>query len=71
MLRIKSISAKEFFKAYPDIKKKYFWGGKLYTESYFVETIGNANEEVIRAYLQNQLKEMDKVEKIAKQLALF
>lgn len=71
MLKIKSISAREFFKAYPDIKRKYFWGGKLWTASYFVETIGNANEEVIRAYVQNQLKEMDKVEKRAKQLALF
>jgi len=27
-------------------------GGKLWTQSYFVETIGNANEEVIRAYVQ-------------------
>ncbi len=34
---IKSISAREFFKRYPDIKKKYFWGGKLWTQSYFVE----------------------------------
>lgn len=68
---IKSISARMFFKLYPDIKKKLFWGGKLWTASYFVETIGNANEEVIRAYVQNQLKEMDKEEKRAKQLGLF
>jgi putative transposase len=26
---IKSISAREFFKLYPEIKKGYFWGGKL------------------------------------------
>ena len=26
---IKSISAREFFKLRPEIKKKYFWGGKL------------------------------------------
>ncbi|MBP6059064.1 MAG: transposase [Nitrosomonas sp.] len=25
---------------------KYFWGGKLWTQSYFVETIDNANEEL-------------------------
>ena len=68
---IKSISARQFFKSYPDIKKKYFWGGKLWTQSYFVETIGNANGEVIRAYVQNQLKEMDKTEKKYKQLTLF
>lgn len=68
---IKSISAKEFFKRYPEIKQRYFWGGKLWTQSYFVETIGNANEEVIRAYVQNQLAVMDKAEKKIKQLKLF
>jgi len=55
---VKSISARQFFKLRPEIKKKYFWGGKLWTQSYFVESIGNANEEVIRAYVQDQLKVM-------------
>ena len=68
---IKSISARTFFKIYPKIKKKYFWGGKLWTQSYFVETIGNANEEVIRKYVQDQLKQMDKSEKYAQQMKLF
>ena len=68
---IKSISARQFFKLHPEIKKKYFWGGKLWTQSYFVETIGNANEETIRKYVKNQLIEMDKAEKKAVQLRLF
>ncbi|MBM7074613.1 IS200/IS605 family transposase [Shewanella sp. 202IG2-18] len=57
---IKSISARQFFKFYPEIKRRYFWGGKLWTQSYFVETIGNATEEVIRKYVQDQLVELDK-----------
>ncbi len=68
---IKSISAKEFFRRYPEIRKKYFWGGKLWTQSYFVETIGNANEEVIREYVRNQLQQMDKIELKGKQLEFF
>ena len=68
---IKSITAREFFKLYPEIRKRYFWGGKLWTQSYFVETIGNANEETIRKYVQNQLIELDGKEKNAKQLGLF
>jgi putative transposase len=68
---IKSITARQFFKLYPDIKKKYFWGGKLWTQSYFVETIGNANEDVIREYVKNQLKQMDKIEAKSGQLKLF
>ena len=68
---IKSISARQFFRLNPEIKKKYFWGGKLWTQSYFVETIGNVNEDVIRQYVQNQLAEMDKLEQKAQQLKLF
>lgn len=68
---IKSISARQFFKLHPEIKRKYFWGGKLWTQSYFVETIGNANEETIRRYVQNQLTQMDKFEKKSPQLKMF
>lgn len=68
---IKSISAKEFFRMFPSIQKKLFWGGKLWTQSYFVESIGNADEETIRKYVQNQLQELDSKEKPARQLGLF
>ena len=71
MQTIKSISAREFFKKYPHIRKRYFWGGKLWTQSYFVETIGHANEDVIRRYVQDQLKVMDSREKKSKQLGLL
>ena len=68
---IKSISARNFFKIHPEVKKKYFWGGKLWTQSFFVETIGNANEKVIRKYVRNQLSKMDVQEERAKQLRLI
>ena len=68
---IKSISAREFFRFYPDIKKRYFWGGKLWTQSFFVETIGNVNEDVIRAYVRDQLIEYEKKEDRSIQLGLF
>jgi len=68
---VKSITAREFFRIYPEIKKKYFWGGKLWTQSYFVETIGNANEETIRKYVQDQLTALDQKETHSDQLDLF
>ena len=68
---IKSISARNFFRLYPEIKKKYFWGGKLWTQSFFVETIGNANEEAIRKYVREQLNKMDSQEEKWKQLRLL
>ena len=45
---IKRIIVREFFTLSPEIKKKDF----------FVETIGNAIEKVIRKYVQNQLIEL-------------
>ncbi|MCH7559740.1 MAG: IS200/IS605 family transposase [Planctomycetes bacterium] len=68
---IKSISAREFFRRFPEIKRRYFWGGKLWTKSYFVETIGNTDEETIREYVQNQLTESEKREAKSEQLNLF
>ncbi len=68
---VKSISAREFFKRYPEIQEKYFWGGKLWTGSYFVETVGNKNEEEVRKYVQNQLKKIDKAEEKVRQLKIF
>lgn len=65
---IKSITARRFFELYPNIKEKYFWGGKLWTQSYFVESIGNANEETIRRYVKNQLQQMDKREAVQRRL---
>lgn len=53
---LKSKSAIEFFKVYPKIKKAYFWWWKLWTESFFVETIWNRNEDQVRKYVQEQLK---------------
>ena len=68
---IKSISAREFFKKYPEVREKYFWGGSLWTNSYFVETVGTRDEKRVREYVRSQLKEMDDEEKRAKQLKLF
>ena len=71
MRTIKSITAREFFKKYPEVKEEYFWGGSLWTNSYFVETVGNSDEKRVREYVRGQLEEMDEEEKRAKQLKLF
>ena len=51
---LKSITAKELFRRYPEIKAK-LWGGKFWTSGYYVNTVGQySNEEVIKAYVKNQ-----------------
>ncbi|MBL4680796.1 MAG: IS200/IS605 family transposase [Pseudomonadales bacterium] len=46
---IESVSAGELFKLSLEIKRRHFWGDKVWARSYFVETIGNSSEEFIRA----------------------
>jgi len=68
---IKSISAREFFKKYPDIKEKYFWGGRLWTSSFYVETVGNRNESEVRQYVKDQIQKEDRINMTLKQLKLI
>ncbi len=53
---IKSITAREVFKACPKVKQ-YLWGGKFWSEGYFVSTVGaHGNEQMIKNYVQQQGK---------------
>ena len=36
----KSITAREIFKQYPQIKKEILWGGNLWTSGYYANTVG-------------------------------
>ena len=65
----KSITAREIFRLYPEVKKQ-LWGGNLWSEGYFVSTVGkNANEKQIEQYVKNQGKEYKKIYR--GQIAMF
>ena len=54
---VKSITAREIFEIMPEVKKE-LWGGELWTDGYYVSTVGQrGNEETIRRYVQEQGKE--------------
>ena len=69
---IKSITAKELNKRFPEIKQK-LWGGNFWTSGYYANTVGQyANEEAIRKYVENQGKPKEMYKKIySNQLTLF
>ena len=51
---LKSITAKELFKRFPEIKAK-LWGGKFWASGFCVNTVGQySNEEVIREYVKKK-----------------
>ena len=53
---IKSITAREIFKSCPEVKQ-YLWGGKFWSDGYFVSTVGaHGTEQMIKNYVQQQGK---------------
>ena len=54
---IKGATAREIYIKNPEVKKK-LWGGNIWTTGYYINTVGAyANEEVIRAYVEQQGKD--------------
>ena len=51
---LKGHSAKLFFAAHPEIRNKQFWGGHLWSHSYYMSTLGNMSKEVVERYIRNQ-----------------
>jgi hypothetical protein len=53
---IKSITAREIFKRYSQVKKK-LWVGEFWTDGYFASTVGkHGDEQMIGKFVQNQGK---------------
>ena len=58
---VKSITAKQMFKQFPEIKKE-LWGGEFWSDGGFIGTVGEgANAEVIRKYIKNQGRKDDQL----------
>ncbi len=64
---LKSISAKELYKKYPEMREE-MWSGKIWNDGYFVRTVGDkVTSDVIRKYIEYQKQE----DKAPKQLKMF
>ena len=56
---VKSITAKKIFEQNPEVKKQ-LWGGEIWTDGYFVNTVSqHGNEETIAKYVKNQGQEQE------------
>ena len=58
---IKSITAREIFHRFPEVKKE-LWGGSFWTSGYYANTVGQyGNTEVIKKYVENQGRKYNKL----------
>lgn len=51
---LKSISAIELFKVYPQLKQFYAKCGALWSRGYFVSTVGHISEATVIKYIEEQ-----------------
>ena len=51
----KGASAREWFKAHPDDRQK-LWKGHLWSETYFMSTVGNVSKDIVQTYIKNQMR---------------
>ena len=66
---LKSITAREMFKRYPEIKKQ-LWGGEFWSDGGYIGTVGDGvTTEIVRKYVREQGSEEEKAR--IKQLKLF
>lgn len=52
---LKGTSARMWFKTHPETKKNEC-PGHLWSPSYFMSTIGNVSKEIVRRYIEEQMK---------------
>ena len=59
---MKSISAREIFSKFPDLRKQ-LWAGELWNNGYFVRSVGDkVTADIIRKYIEYQAHEDDSIQ---------
>ena len=59
---MKSISAREVFKKFPDLREQ-LWAGELWNDGYFVRSVGDkVTADIIRKYIEYQTHEDDSMQ---------
>ncbi len=53
---LKGHSARAFFEAHPEIRNAKLWGGRLWSHSYYMGTVGNMSKDVVERYINSQYK---------------
>ena len=51
---LKSLSAVEMVRAFPELKRFYAKCGKLWSDGYFISTVGHISETTVQKYIEEQ-----------------
>ena len=51
---LKGVTAKRLFEKFPELREKEFWGGHIWSPSYYVGTAGHVSAETIKKYIEGE-----------------
>jgi len=51
---LKSVTSRKLRKEFPEVMKKELWGGKFWSQSYFIASVGQVKLEDVKRYVQSQ-----------------
>lgn len=51
---LKGRSAFIFLQRHPEVRQSQYWGGHLWSPSYYMSTVGNMSKEVVEKYINDQ-----------------
>ena len=51
---LKGRSAYMFLQRHPEIRQSKYWGGHLWSPSYYMSTLGNMSKDVVERYINDQ-----------------
>ncbi len=51
---LKGRSAFIFLQRHPEVRQSQYWGGHLWSPSYYMSTLGNMSKEVVEKYINDQ-----------------
>ncbi|MDM8263598.1 transposase, partial [Ligilactobacillus salivarius] len=43
-----------FLQTHPEIRQKQYWGGHLWSSSYYLGSLGNMSKDVVERYINDQ-----------------
>lgn len=52
--KFKGITGKWLFQKFPDTMCKYFWHSHIWSPSYYVGSVGNMTEAIVKRYIETQ-----------------
>ena len=62
---LKSMSAIQLLKAYPELKRFYARCGKLWSNGYFISSVGHISEAAVKKYIEEQKDDTTRIESLS------